>query len=650
MSFRRRVVCLDTPQSQKASDPFQITSNARLPPVSATYRSNCHEMHCLPILSVLPSGRRYGIRTRSSGSAWAWNLAGWAPAANYSARDIAKPRNRGRAARAASFRPRLTDPEVSPCPANRNRVRASCLPPSPASASSSYPGRSVDRLLDHKRGGRRLAVEQLEDRRVLTAAVILDFTASTSGVDTGFNPPDTNGEWGSTTIVELINGNFAAFNKTDGTVAQRTTLDQFFTNAGIASIVANSFDPRIVFDHASQRWFAAAVDDAADANSEILVAVSNNSDPTMGWVGFAIDADPTNERWSDFPQLGVDAAGVYLATVNFDIPMTAASATTTSLYSIPKADLIGGVPTIANLTAFRDQDPAVVGFRPYPVVDFGADNGAGPSCPLSILRMTSSDAQTLPALAPRARHSAPRQSSTWRTLPLRPTPISLALSRTSTPGTAALGAGLRSREFTVGHLFHRSQWAQCDSLASDRRDHERGAANGHHFRPTLEFFYPSIAANEFGDVVIGFSGTSTTQFVSAYAAAGETVGGVTTFAAAAAPGRRDGRFSESRHGHAAAQSVGRTTATSLDPINPRSFWTTQEFVSATDVWSTNVAQIVFVEPDVFEPNDTQADGHGLGSVPFVTLTDLTIDDADDEDWFKITARRHGATRNQRLFR
>ena len=43
--------------------------------------------------------------------------------------------------------------------------------------------------------------------------------------------------------------------------------------------------------------------------------------------------------------------------------------------------------------------------------------------------------------------------------------------------------------------------------------------------PTLSFFYPSIAANAAGDVVVGFSGSSSTTYASTYAVVGSSTGG-----------------------------------------------------------------------------------------------------------------------------
>ena len=47
--------------------------------------------------------------------------------------------------------------------------------------------------------------------------------------------------------------------------------------------------------------------------------------------------------------------------------------------------------------------------------------------------------------------------------------------------------------------------------------------------PNLFFYLPSIAVNAAGDVVIGFNGSDSTQFISSYTAVGTTNLGVTTF-------------------------------------------------------------------------------------------------------------------------
>ena len=249
--------------------------------------------------------------------------------------------------------------------------------------------------MDWKRGyGRRLRVEPLEDRRMLSATFGLNFLASTYNVDSGSFPPDTEGAVGINHFVELINGNYSVYDKLTGAEVQTSSLNQFWLNAGVsAATVDSSFDPRVIYDHDSQHWFAVSVDNRRDADSNILLAVSDSSNPTFGWTGFSFDADPADARWADFPMLGLDEAGVYIGVNMFDIPDVGADETdTSSLFSIPKDDLTGGAPTIANLSTFRNQDQSTVGFATHPVIDYGPNDGSGPflstSASADIIRRT----------------------------------------------------------------------------------------------------------------------------------------------------------------------------------------------------------------------------------------------------------------------
>jgi hypothetical protein len=49
----------------------------------------------------------------------------------------------------------------------------------------------------------------------------------------------------------------------------------------------------------------------------------------------------------------------------------------------------------------------------------------------------------------------------------------------------------------------------------------------------------------------------------------------------------------------------------------------------------------FVVSDSLEPNNTRATATNLGSEPYVTRTNLSIDTADDEDWYRYTAHHSG---------
>src|SRR5262249_20773841 len=67
------------------------------------------------------------------------------------------------------------------------------------------------------------------------------------------------------------------------------------------------------------------------------------------------------------------------------------------------------------------------------------------------------------------------------------------------------------------------QWYRI--RASDHTLLEQGMISD----PSLDLFYPSIAANQYGAVVIACNGSSSSSYVSCYVYAGQTVNGHTTF-------------------------------------------------------------------------------------------------------------------------
>jgi hypothetical protein len=159
----------------------------------------------------------------------------------------------------------------------------------------------------------------------------LNFTGSTL-FDSGFIPPDTMGAVGLNHIVELINGRYSVYRKHDGVRVQTNTLDQFWTDAGV-SFQGFTFDPRILYDPVSHRWFAASADNRFGAN-HFLLAVSKSADPTAGWLGLAIGSASTDPLFVDFPTLGFDRDGVYLAA-------------RPTIVAVSKADLLAATSPIA---------------------------------------------------------------------------------------------------------------------------------------------------------------------------------------------------------------------------------------------------------------------------------------------------------------
>ena len=109
----------------------------------------------------------------------------------------------------------------------------------------------------------------------------------------------------------------------------------------------------------------------------------------------------------------------------------------------------------------------------------------------------------------------------------------------------------------------------------------------------LDLYYSSIAVNEFDEVVIGMNGSSESQFVSIYAVKGETAGGVTTFGELLL--LEEGVATYERFAEDDARNRwGDYSATVVDPDDPRTFWTFQEYVIEEDRYGTKITQLFLV--------------------------------------------------------
>jgi hypothetical protein len=118
----------------------------------------------------------------------------------------------------------------------------------------------------------------------------------------------------------------------------------------------------------------------------------------------------------------------------------------------------------------------------------------------------------------------------------------------------------------------------------------------------LSLYYPSLAVNGNGDVVIAFTGSSPDHFPSAYAVVGYTNSGTTTFGSIALIARGNGAWTGNRWGD--------YSSTVVDPSDSTKFWTFQELVNADDQWAVNVTEIKVTSTSVSRPL-TQDDAYHM---------------------------------------
>lgn len=460
----------------------------------------------------------------------------------------------------------------------------------------------------------------------VAVSVGVNFTGSTFGVDSEFIPPDANGAIGPGRFVEFINGTVAVYNKTNGASVQRKSNLEFWADAGLIIAQDNvTSDPRVIFDPAVQRWFAVQVtvnssapDPTALAN-KFLVAVSTTSSPTGPWKGFSFQADPDNGFFADFPTLGLDGDAVYISGDFYSAGETPEGP---GLVSIPKADLLAATPTVANMHWFGVMDYAVRGAVLQPAICF---DGSATGSVLSIGDIGSDSSPHTNVVwfaVQNAGGASPALSSSsfLNVLPYQvpdnadlDAPQFTALQPDGSTTLMANDARLSAKVYAVGGVLYAVHNTLVNGRIAIRWYRIRAADHvlieqGTIADPNLDLFFPSIAANQYGVVVIGCNGSGAATFVNSYAYVGETKNGTTTFGGGILLQAGAGSYhdiyeiiAQLLEEPVVPSRWGDYSAMSVDPADPTRFWTIQTYPSAVDpdtggTWSTQISEIIATTP------------------------------------------------------
>jgi hypothetical protein len=445
-----------------------------------------------------------------------------------------------------------------------------------------------------------------------TAQIITqNYTATSQDALLG-EPPDTMGSVGVRDFAQFINFEFTVFDKSTGAERQRIDPATFWSNAGVDTSSAFAVsDPRVLYDPTSRRWFASMIDVNVDDNgtptsgNHFLFAVSQTSDPTGAWKGTQFLGDPTGTRLTDFPRLGVNRDGVYLVGDNFnvsggqqDVPETI------SIVAYRKSDLLSPTPNFSNASNFFNLDPNNAGIVSQPIVDFGPSTGREPFLAVdfnlfSTLNrydlvgttnptFTATQSITVPATAaPPGAH----QPDTPDKIDTNDDRFDAYVFKVGNSiwgvHTTAFPANARTPQAAL-------RWYQIDATTGAMLQQPGTLTDS-----VSDLYMPSIAANQFGDVVIGYTRSSITEYASAYASIGHTTNGVTTFGSPILLRAGTMAYDPASLGLGADNRWGDYSATHVDPADPWIFFTIQEFADdATDPdfpvgqWATQVSEIV----------------------------------------------------------
>ncbi len=167
-------------------------------------------------------------------------------------------------------------------------------------------------------------------------------------VQTQFIPPDVQIATGPSYVVELVNVAGRIWD-TNGTFELDFTLQDLFNTSDVP------FDPKILYDTQSGRWFASATTFANDVH----IAVSTTDDPRGLWNHYIISFP--NNRFPDQPRIGM-SDDKFVVSMNIFHP-NAPFYFGVTLFTLDKSQMVAGV----SVTNFQQDNLGTSRFSVKPV-------------------------------------------------------------------------------------------------------------------------------------------------------------------------------------------------------------------------------------------------------------------------------------------
>ena len=180
----------------------------------------------------------------------------------------------------------------------------------------------------------------------------LDFTTWGAG-----HPPDTNGDVGPTYFIETVNTSIGIYAKATGAQVAAFTYDTFMSQGHFGNLcdTDNFGDPVVLYDSFEDRWvitdFAFQLDGSGNVvnppGSFQCFAVSKTGDPVAGgWNFYSIN---TAGGLGDYPKFGIWPDGLYMSANMFDYA-SSGSFQNPRVYALNKAQMYAGSPTVQVVT------------------------------------------------------------------------------------------------------------------------------------------------------------------------------------------------------------------------------------------------------------------------------------------------------------
>ncbi|MCC7291248.1 MAG: hypothetical protein IT449_04195 [Phycisphaerales bacterium] len=398
-------------------------------------------------------------------------------------------------------------------------------------------------------------------------------------VNTGWTPPDPHSAVGPTHVVLMTNGNISIYTKS-GT---QTFTDQiegaggFWGSVGATDFI---FDPEVIYDELSGRFFAMAAEGFAPGNkSYALVAVSDDSDPNGTWYKYRFETTALAGDLFDSPNIGVDDEAMYITGDGFGFSANY------PVYTFDKASLLAGNDPVIRKSFALSTSTQSAGIPP---VSFG-----NPPAYYMIEHQEGSNRTQVRLIALRDPLGTPTTTTFQLTVPAYSDPGDPPQMGTSVrPNT--FDSRFWSVEYRNGSLWAthhinsspvKARWYEIamNDWPTSGQNPALVQSGDIDLGGTVHAFFTSIGVDENNNAALCFNRSASNEFISicrAYRLAGDALGtmGNLEIVKASGGGSTSGRF-------------GDYSSIDADPVQG-SFWLHHEYSpSGGSSWNTWVARV-----------------------------------------------------------
>ena len=135
-------------------------------------------------------------------------------------------------------------------------------------------------------------------------------------------PPDPYVAVGPNNIIAVVNTSFRIYDK-EGNILKTIDANSWFNNVFQNN---GAFDPKVLYDVIDQRWIMVWLQqNDASHTSNLLLSVSDDSDPIGEWYNWALPANLNGtvnvDNWTDYQGVGYDQDAIYVSGNQWSFPV-----------------------------------------------------------------------------------------------------------------------------------------------------------------------------------------------------------------------------------------------------------------------------------------------------------------------------------------